>query len=45
MEEQVQTLRWMAVNDLYFLCKYMLGFWWLCDEPHIDFCRQPGGHL
>jgi predicted phage terminase large subunit-like protein len=27
----------MALTDLYFLCKYILGFWWLCWQPHKEF--------
>ena len=40
--EKLLTYRHMALTDLYFLCKYILGFWWLCDEPHGDFCREVG---
>jgi hypothetical protein len=27
-------------NDLYFLVKFVLGYWWLCREPHKEFCEE-----
>lgn len=39
-EEKKSTLRWMAKNDLYFLAKYILGYWWLCWEPHKEFAEE-----
>jgi predicted phage terminase large subunit-like protein len=38
--EQREVYKLMALNDLYFLCKYILLFWWLCDEPHEPFARK-----
>jgi len=30
----------MVVSDLYFLGKYVLGHWWLCEEPHKAFADE-----
>jgi len=30
----------LALNDLYFMAKYILGFWWLCWDPHKEFADE-----
>ncbi len=38
--EQVSSiLRHVIKTDLYYLCKYVLGFWWLCWHPHKEFAN------
>lgn len=27
-------------RDLYFFSKYVLGMWWLCWEPHKEYCNE-----
>jgi predicted phage terminase large subunit-like protein len=39
-QQQQKVLRRIATHDLYFLAKQILGFWWLCTEPHQSFCRE-----
>lgn len=29
-----------ALYDLYFFSKYIMGYWWLCNEPHREFCHE-----
>ena len=39
----LRDLQDYCLNDLYFLCKYILGYWWLCAGdygPHRDFCHE-----
>ena len=33
-------MREIIKSDLYFLVKYVLGYWWLCWEPHKEFCEE-----
>ena len=37
-EIQKEIIAAYGKEDLYFLAKYILNFWWLCFEPHYDFC-------
>jgi phage terminase large subunit-like protein len=38
--EQDHVLREWALCDLYFFAKYILGYWWLCWEPHKEFADE-----
>jgi predicted phage terminase large subunit-like protein len=38
--QQRAALRELVLNDLYFLAKYIMGFWWLCWEPHKAFATE-----
>lgn len=29
-----------CLKDLYFFSKYVIGYWWLCWEPHKEFCNE-----
>ena len=33
-------MREIIKRDLYFLVKYVLGYWWLCWVPHKEFCEE-----
>lgn len=39
-EEQRRVIAEIGKNDLYFLAKIILGYWWLTEVPHREFCRE-----
>lgn len=38
--QQTELLKRYGLNDLYFFAKYILGYWWLSDPVHWDFCYE-----
>ena len=40
LEQKIIAMREAIKSDLYFLVKYVLDYWWLCREPHKEFCEK-----
>lgn len=41
--QELRDLQEYCLDDLFFLAKYVLGYWWLCadpDGPHREFCHE-----
>jgi len=35
-----EDLQAYCLHDLYFFSKYVLGYWYLCADPHREFCHE-----
>ena len=38
--DKIIAIRETVKTDLYFLVKFVLGYWWLCWDPHKEFCEE-----
>jgi phage terminase large subunit-like protein len=39
-DDKKKAIRIAILTDLYFLVKFVFGYWWLCYEPHKEFCEE-----
>jgi len=39
-KQLIEDLQAYCLHDLYFFAKYVLGYWYLCADPHREFCHE-----